>query len=1381
MRSTKILGNRMYARLASRITLILMLILSFALILSVSTATYAAESEGLGGTPYTTDYENQDEVYDAANEFNKLLVAEGIVLLKNDDNALPLSVGSKLNVFGKNSAAIAIGGTGSSTGSGSVEAEKMVSLYNSLTNAGFEINPDLVNFYEDDALSGDGRVAPNMGANLLGLHSGETPIENYPQSLIDTYATYNDAAIFVITRIGGEGYDLPTTMLQQNGELMPTSAEGDHYLELDLDEEALLASLEANPNINDVIIIVNASQQMELGFLNDSVNYSKIKAAIWVGGPGQAGVDAIGKVLSGEVNPSGHLVDTYAADFTTDPTWYNFGTSGDNGKYGTVTDEVFTAGNKVFVDYEEGIYLGYRYWETRGFEENDSWAWYDQHVVYPFGYGLSYTTFDWTFVSSDIPAALTVDSEVSVTVEVENTGSVAGKEVVQLYYTAPYFDGGIEKSYVKLADFAKTSLLAPGATEQVTLTVSLKDMSSYDYDDANGNGFMGFELEAGTYTLRVLQNANVRNTNGVADIDFIVPVAPGNTATVGATGIQFPNDEVTGHPIENLFDDISQKAINGTLADPDTQAVKDSGGVMNVMTRESALGGLAGTIPTDYPSDADRTVSQTFLDTITTPGNAAARALADEGQPWYRETFPTQAEDDQGEVSTLLREMIGLPYDDPLWEVFMNQMTYKEMAELIGHGSFHTIAIPRLGKPWSLEVDGPVGLVPRQTTNDLGPSSSWEQNERACVYATEPVVAATWNKELVYDYGQMTGEESLWGNTAYAYSGIYAPGLNIHRSPFSGRNGEYYSEDGVLSGIMGAEFSAGAESKGLYVMMKHYALNDQETNRGGILTWADEQTMREIYLLPFEKSIKDGHARGAMSAFNSIGTKWAGASYALNIDLTREEWGFEGMIITDWTSYSSSTHNWMIRTGNDLVLGGSGEGTLAYEGDDLTPTHAWALRRAAKAIMFTVANSNAMVPRLSYNTGSIEVPYFFGNQAYTLDISGAATNYELETPPTITYTAINLPEQLTLDPTTGIITGTLPPYSAPSYWGAGTPSEYTFTITASVDSGVTINSEVSKEFTISQASLEEQKVVNSGYVGVEYFSDVLRYEPTLPADVTYQLDPGLKYGSYVIRPASTLPDGLVLNSDGTITGVPTTEVANHSFTVNISAPGVISESITRTITILPEPSPDPVLIFENDLLTNGQIGEAYSETFMATGSDSITFTSGNLPAGLALNSSGALTGTPTEAGVFMFAVTASADGFDPVVATFALEVIPEAVVVPDVIVFEDDLLTAGQVGETYSATFSASGATGITFASEDLPAGISLSAAGELTGTPTEAGMYFFTVTASAAGSEDVEASFALNVAPEATGCGSAINIPTVIMGMLSLVLVGVIILKKRH
>jgi hypothetical protein len=564
--------------------------------------------------------------------------------------------------------------------------------------------------------------------------------------------------------------------------------------------------------------------------------------------------------------------------------------------------------------------------------------------------------------------------------------------------------------------------------------------------------------------------------------------------------------------------------------------------------------------------------------------------------------------------------------------------------------------------------------------------------------------------------------------------------LNIHRSPFSGRNFEYYSEDGVLSGKMAGAYCLGAYEKGLYTMMKHYVLNDQETNRNGIQTWADEQTMREIYFLPFEKAIKDGNSRGAMAAYNSIGKTWTGASYALMTDLTRNEWGFEGMIITDWGSYSATTNNWMIRAGTDLLLGGSREGTLIFEGADLTPTHAWALRRATKAIMFTVANSNAMIPRLQYAAGAAPSPFRTGIE-YSMDASGVSGNYdfgEFE----VTYSADErLPEGLEIDPETGLITGIIA--------ASGASQSYTFTVTGSVPAGTALTDAVSREFTINQASITEIPALANGRVGVPYFSDAIQISLNLeidPSEITYQLDPGLRQGwTWIRRGSAALPQGLVINNDGTITGTPT-QAITRTVTFLVSAPGFVDTLITRTITILPA---IPVITFGDAILPAGEVGSQYEAQLVASGAEGITFASENLPAGLTLAANGLISGTPTVVGTYLFEVTASAEGATSTVASIALNVAEEAEIILPAIVFNDRKLDAGKVGVAYSATLTASGADGITFASENLPAGLTLAANGSISGTPTEAGTYLFKVIASAEGATSTVASIVLSVAEE--------------------------------
>jgi len=912
---------------------------------------------------YKADYKSKADVLQAANELNQKIAEEGIILLKND-NSLPLNTSDKISVFGKNSIDLVYGGSGSSTSSGGAAAG--VSIYDSLAAVGFNsVNPTLKTFYSGSQ-SGGGRVpTPSMKDILGGYPIGESPIENYKTDITSSYAQYNDAALVVFSRICGEGYDLPRTMRQvprgggisySNVEVWGNSAQpvtgarsmDDHYLQLDQNETDLLEHVCAA--FDNVIVIINCSTPMELGFL-DAGHYAyhpEIKGALWIGTPGRTGLYALGKVLSGEVNPSGRTVDTYARDFKTDPTWNNFGNNLQNmgNRYkleGTSYTNPDYDPNYYFVDYAEGIYVGYRYWETRGFTDGEEW--YNDNVVFPFGYGKSYTTFSWELTewSADEDSNLVENGEITVKVKVTNTGTErSGKDVVQLYYTAPYYPGGIEKAHVVLGDFAKTPELYPLSQSNVTdkpnsaevaLTLKVRDMVSYDFSDANGNMFYGYELDAGAYTLSIGKNAHDAWAASIANPTF------NRIFFVPTGGFKYTKDSATGKEIKNLFDDVSDYFYD---------AAAD---IYNLLSRSS----WTDTWPST-PTVADRTVNQAFLDSLVYTLNDIPT------DPWYSEVTPDYGK--KLEKPVLLWQLIDeetgkADFNNPLWADLLDQLTIVEMSDLIGQGNYHTKEIPRIGKPRTHDPDGPVGFALFMGSDEVYDT---------CNYVGECVVAATWSKALARAMGEMIGNEGIIGNEKNdkhnsgddrPYSGWYAPAVNIHRSQFSGRNWEYYSEDGMLSGIMAANVVAGARSKGIYPYVKHFVLNDQETNRDsrGILTWASEQSMREIYFKPFEMAVKDGGATAMMSSFNRIGKIWAGGSYALLTELLRDEWGFKGMVVTDYNLNSNGymPPDQMIRAGGDinLVQDGQPKGTL-------TATQISCLRRATKNILYTVANSNAM-------------------------------------------------------------------------------------------------------------------------------------------------------------------------------------------------------------------------------------------------------------------------------------------------------------------------------------------------------------------------------------------------------------------------------------
>lgn len=900
-----------------------------------------------GGDPskyvyYKADYPDKSSTLAAANALNERIEEEGIILLKND-GLLPLrtpvsdsgvNAKPKVSVFGHNSVNLVYGGSGS----GGASSKGAATIFDSLTAAGYEYNAALKSFYESRA-AGDKRDAPAMGSSLLaGIFTGETPVSSYTAAVKQSYKSYNDAALVVLSRLGGEGFDLPRTSLTSlnNGTAIKGARQAtDHYLQLDKNEVDMLR--EVMENFDNVIVIVNSSEAMELGFLDDSAHYlytdggyadsvkaeqlmNKLKAAVWIGSPGKTGINALGRVLNGKVNPSGRTVDTYARDFTKDPSYFNFGTNNvmhGNEFYTARSNGKLQAREQYLVEYEEGIYVGYRYYETRYATEGDNGEnWYEKNVVYPLGYGLSYTEFKWELTNKEEIEAATVTgkNEFTVKVKVTNVGDYAGKDVVQIYVNAPYYERGIEKSEVVLAGFAKTPLLAAqgkGTAEnpefcELEIPVNTAYMASYDYSDANGNGHRGYEIEHGDYEIRVSRNAHEAEDIAVLNVekDIIIGV-----------------DGKTEYPVENRFDEVSDY-IKKYLSRTDWE----------------------GTWPAP-PTLEERTVTQEFLNTLNYDGN-------DAGKPWETTDMPEQSEKvlKFKDTEVKLYQLIGKEYGDKLWDELLSQLTVEQMAEMIGTGNYNTMAIDGIGKPKTIDPDGPVGF-----TAFMGDPSVYD----TCFYASGCVLGATYNRELAEEMGKMVGNEGIIGNEAgdgTPYSGWYAPAVNIHRSPFGGRNWEYYSEDGFLSGSMAASVIQGAKSKGVYTYVKHFALNEQETHRSGVLTYASEQAMREIYLRAFELCVKDGETTAIMSSFNRIGTTWTGGSYDLLTEILRNEWGFKGMVITDYnyaTPYMNV--NQMIRAGGDLNLTQKG-----WPDTVKTPTQVTALRNAAKNILYTVANSTAM-------------------------------------------------------------------------------------------------------------------------------------------------------------------------------------------------------------------------------------------------------------------------------------------------------------------------------------------------------------------------------------------------------------------------------------
>ncbi len=889
---------------------------------------------------YDRQYASKEEVLDAANDFVIEVEKEGIVLLKNENDALPLSgKDAHISVFGKNTVNIVYSGSGSAS-SNSSTAQR--TLYESLEAAGISYNETLKSFYEDSGKSGKGRPenpAMTSGQRLPGFGTGETPMDSYTPDVVDSYAGYQDAAVVVFSRIGGEGFDLPRAMAESfNGAAVAGASADSHYLELDENEKALLEHVKEN--FSKVIVVLNVGTTMEIPELKADED---IDAILWIGFPGATGIMALGQILTGtdtegnQISPSGHTVDTWAADFTMDPTWYNTGIYGS--EYGNRYLYNGETTDYAFVNYEEGIYVGYRYYETRGYEEaaaDPQSVWYENSVVYPFGYGLSYTEFDWDVsFGTDSGSGITADDTLEVSVTVKNTGDYAGKDVVELYYSAPYdYEGpAIEKSHVVLGDFAKTDILAPGEEQTLTLTLDVEDMKSYDYADANENGFSGYELEAGEYRIIIGSDAHTAKADAVYTLSEDLQLK---------TDMNADGEETE---VANAFDDVSA-GIFGTNTYASYVSRKD----------------FEGTLRTEYLDDAERTLTDELKEELD---ESIKRKYTepDAGKPWevagdapatvpvnsglsLRDMLYDEAGNYVGEVS----------FDDPRWETLLNEISLDEMKNLVGFGAFRTSEVKGVdgvvGKPLTVDSDGPSGF-----TSFLSESVVYG----TCAYQAECVMGSTWNVQLAEKMGELIGEEGLAGNEkgdGLPYSGWYAPAVNIHRSPFAGRNWEYYSEDGLLSGKFAAGVIKRAGKKGVYCYVKHFAVNDQETDReyNGILVWANEQSMREIYLYPFEIAVKEGGATGMMSSFNRLGMKWAGGSYALLTQVLRDEWGFHGSVITDY-SLNTYTHvDEMIRAGGDLFLTQDVK-TFGMEDD---ATQIAMLRQSTKNILYMVANSSAM-------------------------------------------------------------------------------------------------------------------------------------------------------------------------------------------------------------------------------------------------------------------------------------------------------------------------------------------------------------------------------------------------------------------------------------
>lgn len=829
------------------------------------------------------------ETADHSREIVEQISQEGIILAKNDGGVLPLTE-KNLNVFGWASTNPIYGGTGS----GTIDVTTAVSLLGGLENAGFNLNKDLINLYT--AYRQD---RPVVGIFEQEWSLPEVPVAQYSDEILINAESFSDTAVVVISRSGGEGADLPHDMsavldgtwsepgtkyvqasYQNNSEEYPDYTAGQTYLELSKTERDMIDMICGR--FDDVIVIYNGANTLELGWTDE---YEQIKGVILCPGAGATGFNALGKVLSGEVNPSGKTADTWVRDLTATPYYHNIG----HFAY-TNTSEVTEAAQKhweradgiaAFINYSEGIYVGYRFYETAAEEELIN---YEETVMYPFGYGLSYTQF-----SQEMGEATESNGVISVDVTVTNTGDTTGKDVVELYYNPPYTDGGIEKASVNLAAFDKTKLLEPGESETLTLSFEVAEMASYH---TYGTG--GYVLEDGDYIISLRTDSHTvvaEDTFSVADtIIYNSENTHMGDQVAAENRLEFAEGKVTYLSRTNGFENFQQAIAAPTDFE------------------------LAGTLlangtyhPEDYNNPDD-----------VMPTTGARNGLE-------------------------LFNLRGVDYDDPMWDELLDQVKVDEMVDLIGYGGYQSIAVRSVNKLASADADGPAG-VNTIVTEKYGTG-----------YCSEIMVAQTWNIDLAYAIGEGIARELLDFNI----NGWYGPSMNLHRSAFGGRDFEYYSEDSLLSAEMAREEVQAAADSGVYAYIKHFAFNEQEINRNAMLcTWLTEQAARELYLKPFEVCIKEVEGPIAvMSAFNYVGTKWAGESPELLQDILRGEWGFRGMVLSDYFgNYGYMDADRAVRGGTDMMLATAGNDAIM---SDLSATSVKAMRQSTKNIFYTVVNSRA--------------------------------------------------------------------------------------------------------------------------------------------------------------------------------------------------------------------------------------------------------------------------------------------------------------------------------------------------------------------------------------------------------------------------------------